>query len=222
MKEPTIKIGTKLTLLFKIPGVEPEEYYCKVIDINEDYLIIDYPVHKQTGKTKFFQIGASFKADFVGDDEAFYQFQATVAARVKVIVPALALSKPKPEDMERIQRRQFVRVDATADVAVHRQNEDGEAFTTVTSDVSGGGLSLIVPREGLLKMNEMINVWLVLGFRSGKFHYIETAAQVVFLQMRNGIHTASLKFVALKPKEQQLIISYCFEKQREMRKKELS
>lgn len=222
MKGPMIKIGTKLGLTFKEPGLQADEYYCKVVDINDNYLLIDYPVHKQTGKTKFFQIGASFKVDFVGDDEAVYQFQTTLADRVKMNVPALALCKPELEDIERIQRRQFVRVDATIDAAIHRQNEDKEAFTTVTSDISGGGLSLIVPREDLLDIHEVINVWLVLSFSSGKYHYIQTAGQVVFLQLRNGIHTASIKFLGLKPTDQQLVISYCFEKQREMRKKELS
>lgn len=220
LEKPVIKIGTKLSL--KELGLQSEEYYCKVVDIDDNYLIIDYPIHKQTAKTKFFQIGDTFKVDFVGDDEVVYQFQTKLAERIKLHAPVLALYKPDPEDIERIQRRRFVRVSATVDVAVHPESGDKEAFTTVTADISGGGLSIILPGDNLLEINELINVWLVLGMNSGEFHYIQTAAEVVFLEMRDGIRTASIKFLELEPLDQQSIIGFCFEKQREMRKKELS
>lgn len=222
MKGISIKVGTKVSLILNEPGKSKEEYYSKIIDMKENYIILDNPVHKATRKTIYFPVGTFFNLSFVGDDQAVYEFSSKIAARLKLKFPALAVPMPKLEDLHRIQRREFVRVDAIVDVAVHRKDKYNRAFTTVTSDISGGGLSLILPKKESLEMDEVVDIWLSLGFISGTYHYIHTSAKVVFIQSKDGIRSASVKFESIKTQEQQLIVSYCFEKQREMRKKEYS
>lgn len=216
------KVGSKIDIVYREPGREPEEYYSKIIDSNEHYLIIDYPVNRKTKKTAFFSIGASFVGSLTAEDKAVYQFPVKVAARVKVNFPAIAIWKPEKDRIERIQRRQFVRLDTSLDISLNIKGHPEDRFTSITSDISGGGLSFILPGQRELDAGEIIELWLVLGFQSGKIHYVHTTAEIVFVQEKNGIRSASVKFLTLKPKEQQLIISFCFEKQREMRKKELS
>jgi c-di-GMP-binding flagellar brake protein YcgR len=219
MNQP-FKIGLSLTLTYVQQGKEDETYHCKLVDENENYLIIDYPVHEKTKKTKFFPAGTVLKASFVGGDQAIYQFTTKIASRVKRTVPAIAIPKPDPLEIKRIQRRQFVRIDTTLDIAIQREGMNG--FATVTSDISGGGLSFIVPKGEKLDRGETIHILIVLYFQSGKFVYINVPSEIVFIQEKNRIRTCSVRFLKLNSKDRQRIISFCFEKQREMRKKELS
>lgn len=219
MKETGLNVGMKLALSLEHKEKGREVYTSKVLDMVEERLVIDYPVNRTTNKTVFIPVGSTLKASFIGKDQVVYQFTTKIVAKANYRLPALVIEKPEKEDLKRIQRREFVRVETAVDVAVHQEN--GE-FTTVTTDISGGGLSLVVPKKHSVEMDEVVEVWLVLNFSTGKIHYIRTSAQVVFLKERNGVKTASFKFLSIKPKDQQLIISYCFEKQREMRKKELS
>lgn len=218
-----MKIGTILTLEYKLPGKELEKYHCKIIDRTDSELIIDYPVHRLTKKTTFFSIGSSFTASYVGDENAVYQFSTKIIRRVKTNnVPGIAVSIPDITEIIRIQRREFVRVEAAIDVAVHSKEQNFSPFTSVTSDISGGGLSIIVNDQSQFKLGEELDIWLALPLIAGKIEYIHSSAQIVFIQSKNKINTISVKFLSLKQQEQQKIISYCFERQREARKKELS
>lgn len=217
-----MKIGTILTLEYKLPGKELEKYHCKIIDRTENELIIDYPVHALTKKTTFFSIGSSFIASYVGDENAVYQFSTKIIRRVKTNVPGIAVSIPGITEITRIQRREFVRVEVAIDVAVHSKEQTFSPFTSVTSDISGGGLSIIVNDQSQFKLGEELDIWLALPLIAGRIEYIHSSAQIVFIQSKNKINTISVKFLSLKQQEQQKIISYCFERQREARKKELS
>lgn len=221
MNDIKMKIGTRLTLIWKEPGKERVEYYSKILDSTDEHLIIDYPIHKRTRRAKYFPVGTIFKVNFVGTDDAIYEFTADIVAKVKLEMPAIAIMKPNKDEVERIQRREFVRIDTSVDVAVHQQSKN-HAFTTVTNDISGGGASIVVPKSEKLEEDEIVELWFVLPFRSGKYQYVRTASQVVFVREIGGVTLASFQFKSLNQKDQQLIISFCFEKQREMRKKEMS
>ncbi len=217
-----MKIGTILNLEYKLPGKEPEKYHCKIIDRTDNEFIIDYPVHTITKKTTFFSIGSSFTASYVGDENAIYQFPAKFKRKVILNIPGIAVSIPNKTEIIRIQRREFVRVDAAIDVAVHSKNRTFSPFTSVTSDISGGGLSIIVNEQSKFKLGEKLDIWLALPLIEGRIEYIHSTAQIIFIQSKNKLNTISVKFLSLKQQEQQKMISYCFEKQREVRKKELS
>lgn len=215
-----MKIGRLLTLEYKKSGQDLEEYHCKIIDKNEQYLIIDYPIHKKTKKTAFFPVGTFFSASYLGDDKAVYQFRTNIVKRVKLNVPAIAITLPKKEEISRIQRREFVRINATVDIAVHSPDQSFKPFTTVTLDISGGGLSVVMPNRIDLEMGEILDIWLALGFKTGEYDYPKMRAQVVFTNNRNNVNTSSIQFLSINQKDQQMIVRYSFEKQREARKKE--
>lgn len=217
-----MNVGTNLTLEYKQPGKELERYSCKIIDRTDEELIIDYPIHTTTKKTVFFSVGSTFSASYTSNDNAVIQFRTEIIRKVKLNIPGIAITLPEMEEMKRIQRREFVRIDATLDVAVHSRNRTFEPFTTMTTDISGGGLSLITSDNSPFNLGDVLDLWLVLYNKTGKYQYVYSAAKIVFIQTRDKIHTLSVKFVSIDPKEQQRIIGYCFDKQREARKKELS
>jgi c-di-GMP-binding flagellar brake protein YcgR len=214
-----MKIGTVLQLLITQANKQNKKYRCKIIDKNDKYLFIDYPVDVKTKKTAFFNKGTVFDVFFIGEDEVVYHFRSRLAAKVKLNIKALAMTLP--EELKRVQRRNFVRVDAAVDIAVHSPDQLFPPFTTVTNDISGGGVSILLPKHKKLK-GKLVELWMVLPLAGGQYVYPHTKAELVFdKEGENGITIAAFKYVNIDQKMQQSIIRYCFEKQREARRKQL-
>ncbi len=197
-------------------------YYCKIIEKNDKYLIIDYPIDEKTKKTRMLPKRKLFKVNFVGKDQVVYQFTSEIVAKVKLNVPALAIKIPSPEKVERIQRREYVRVEAAVDIAIHSINHQFEPFVTVTSDISAGGLAVLVPKHIPLEIGTIVDAWFALQMSDNQFHYIYAGAEVILnREANNRINLVSLKFLSITKLNRQLIVRFCFDKQREAKKKEL-
>ncbi|RDW22032.1 flagellar brake protein [Oceanobacillus chungangensis] len=219
-----MKIGTVLHIELKNPKTNKnDKYRCKVIEMNELYLIIDYPVNEITNKTTVLPKRKHFSVSYIGEDEAVYQFNSSITSKIKLNVPALAIEYPKKENIRRIQRREFVRIETTVDVAIHSIDQAFSPFVTVTSDISGGGISIIAPNGHKLVIGDIVETWLTLQMHEDKYHYINMKTKVVFIKtLKSSIELVSLKFIELDQLSQQAIIRFCFEKQREARQKEMS
>ncbi|KIQ94609.1 putative glycosyltransferase [Anoxybacillus thermarum] len=214
-----IKIGVPLTLEPKY-SEKMEKYKCKVAEMEDGKIYVDYPIDMSTNRNAFLLDGMQLKVSFVGEDEAVYAFEAEVLGRTKRNIPLLILSYPGDQHLIRVQRRQFVRVDAIVDVAVHPLNEEFAPFTTVTSDISAGGAAIVLPNDETgLKHGMTIEIWLVLHMRSGDYHYLRFLARVVRIFEENVLK-ASLEFLEVNDVDRLALIRYSFEKQLEMRKKE--
>jgi len=220
-----MEIGTLIYLEYKKDGIsEALKFYCKIIEKNDHYLFIDYPIEEKKKKTHFFRKGTNFVATFIGKDQSVYQFSTELVSKVNLNIPALAVKLPDKEKIKRVQRREFVRVKSAVDVAVHSKNESFIPFTTVTDDISGGGISIIVPNGIDLDLDQKkeVMVWMVLRINNKNYQYYNMNAEIVHInKLKSGLQIASLKFVSITYHIQQLIIRYCFEIQREARKKEL-
>ncbi|SDQ54079.1 flagellar brake protein [Virgibacillus salinus] len=215
-----MKIGTLLNLELKQDQTgEVLKYRCKVVEKNEDYLYIDYPIEIKTNKTAFLHKGSRLSVEYVGKDQSVYKFHTEIIARVKLNVPALIIDFPRKDNIKRIQRREYVRIETAIDIAFHGSKD---SFTTVTSDISGGGLSIIVPNGKTIVEKEEASVWIVLQMHSGEFQYVTALTEVIRVkESESTASIASLKFISVTKPVRQNIVRYCFEKQREARKKEL-
>ncbi|MBA2875004.1 flagellar brake protein [Thermaerobacillus caldiproteolyticus] len=217
-----IKIGDTLTLE-STNGKEVHEYKCKVIDVFPNHVHIDYPVNMKTGKTVFLLNGMQFKASFVGKDDNLYLFDTEVTGKVRDPVPMVVLSYPGEEQLVRVQRRQYVRVEANVDVAIHPLHGEFSPFTTMTTDISAGGAAIVLPQQVQQFLPGMVvEAWLVLCMKSGDYHYLKLPAKVirVFQAECSDVYRASLQFLTMSPQERLLLIRYSFERQLELRQKE--
>lgn len=217
-----MKLGQQLTIVtVDMDSNQLKKYRSKVIEKTREYLIIDYPINLDTNKTAFLPRGTHFKASFV-ENEVVYEFRSKIVKNAKVKVPALAINYPEKDQIRKIQRRQFVRIDTAVDVSIQSVHHSFKPIVTVTSDVSGGGISIIVPREDDVQKGDHVRVMLVLPMHSGRYRYIKADAEVVLIRsISNGVVVSSLKFTSIEKDAQQSIVQFCFEKQREARKKEL-
>ncbi|WP_160911988.1 flagellar brake protein [Halobacillus litoralis] len=208
-----LKVGTPLTLELKKSEVDEVDHYkCKLVDFEDSKIYIDYPVHTKTGRTGFFLDGTQFQASFVGQDQSVYWFKTEVISREKRNIPVIGLFFPGLEELNRVQRRQYVRVDASVDVAVEK---DDRSFSTITNDISGGGVMVVQTRSEKLAEEEKIDMTLVLPMNGGETHYVFAKGQVIRVipSKDSQPERVSIEFIDIHEKDRQLIIKYCFEQQ---------
>lgn len=218
-----MKLGQFLDLEIKDPiTLELRTFRSKIIDKDEDFIYITYPVEKRQGKTTYFPPGTHFRISYVGSDEIIYQFSGEIQNKRKKPIPALGIAIPANDELKQIQRRKFARVKIVADVAVHADDHSFPPFTTVTTDFSGGGLAFIIPENNEIHETP-VSLWLALKFQQ-KMNYLKISGDIVRVtdDGENHIRTASVAFKHLTRKEEQTIIGFCFEQQRIARRKELT
>lgn len=217
-----MKIGTEINLTGQWRNEEdPFNYRCNIIDMEQDVLYIDYPVNIETSRTVFLPLNEPFYVSFI-KGTAVYQFESEVVERVKKVVPALKITVPSKEKFRKIQRRSYVRVETTADISIHCPEESFSPFTTVTKDLSGGGARLVIPNS--LSNVQFIDdqkllVYLVLRFSPEQYEYIETSARVVRINDAVNPLEVSIAFQLENRHDEEKIIQYCFQVQREARQK---
>ncbi|SDO95144.1 flagellar brake protein [Halobacillus aidingensis] len=216
-----LKVGTPLTLELKKSEVDEVDHYkCKLVDFEDSKIYIDYPVHTKTGRTGFFLDGTQFQASFVGQDQSVYWFKTEVVAREKRNIPVIALFFPGLEELNRVQRRKYVRVNASVDVAIEW---DTCSFPTITNDISGGGVMVVQSPSNKLEEENKIDLTLVLPMNTGETHYVFAIGKVIRVipAKVSQPERVSIEFIEIHEKDRQLIIKYCFEQQMQSRMRAL-
>ncbi|MER2089629.1 MAG: flagellar brake domain-containing protein [Sporosarcina sp.] len=208
-----LSIGT-IIVIDKDFTKDSEKFKSKVVDMSEGFVMIDYPTHIETGRTAFFIDGTQLIVNFTDSKKMSYTFRTEVGGRLNKGIPMLKLTYPGDDQLIKIQRRQFVRVDTAIDIAVER---NGRFSQYVAADLSAGGVALLLPKESSLTAEEVLSLTIVLPFNNQEIKYIKAVAQVVRVWEKEGRMIASLKFEDLNPFERQSIIRFCFERQLQMR-----
>lgn len=212
-----IKAGTTLQLE-PIHNDTFERYRCRVVEIGEEGLYIDYPIHTKTEKAVFLIDGTQLKASFIVNEQTVLMFETEVKGRKLSKIPMIHIHYPGEEGLEKVQRRQFVRVEANTDISI-KINEG--YFPTITEDISAGGCAVLV-REGMdLKSGSNISTTIVLPMQTGENQYVEIEGKVIRVWEKSHKKIASVEFVHLTENQRQLILRFCFERQLNLRKKGL-
>ncbi|WP_280768248.1 flagellar brake protein [Salipaludibacillus daqingensis] len=215
-----IKIGNIIHLELNNPDEEKKRFKSKILDHDNGQVFIDYPVDQKTKKPSFFLEGTEVRVWFMGKDQAIYLFQTEVVGKYEKKFPMLVLKDPGKEEYIRIQRRQYVRVDTNIDVAVYSSINKFTPFTTVTADVSGGGMALVLPEDHSISSEDIITTWLALPYQSGEMNYLEVRARAIRIFKERGRIKGSFEFVDTGELDRQKIVRYCFERQLALKKKE--
>ncbi|KAB2338962.1 pilus assembly protein PilZ [Cytobacillus depressus] len=214
-----LKIGD---VLFLEPSYSNkiEKYKCKVVEMGNKYIYIDYPINLNTDRTVFLIDGTLLKGTFVTGDGTVYLFECEVLRKVKANIPMIIISYPGDEQLDKIQRRQFVRVETAVDVAVRPINGEFVPFVTVTDDISAGGAALISDKSKRLAQNIIIHNWFVLPMQNGETHYLKLKGKVVrIVELNKTKSIISIQFIDITPLERQLLLRFCFDRQLAYKKK---
>lgn len=202
---------------------EAQRYRCRLVDRVNNLFYIDYPINEKTKKQDIFPNGTKFRAWFIGKDQAIYLFETEVVEHKRAQIPMLVLIDPGKTKYIRIQRRQYVRVDTAIDVAVHPIESEFDPFITITADISGGGMAILLPNCHSMVEKQEINCWLCLHMQSGEIKYINVHSKIVRIKRtkESSREKASIQFLTIAETDRQLIVRYCFERQLYLKKKGL-
>ncbi|WP_201713338.1 flagellar brake protein [Rossellomorea arthrocnemi] len=212
-----IKAGTTLQLE-PIHNDTFDLYRCRVVELSQEGIYIDYPIHTKTEKAIFLIDGTQLKASFTINEQTVLMFETEVMGRKLSKIPMIHLHYPGDEGLVKVQRRQFVRVEANTDISL-KINE--RFYPTITEDLSAGGCAVVV-REGMdIESGTKLSTIIVLPMQTGECQYVEIAGKVIRVWEKEHKLIASIEFVHLSENQRQLILRYCFERQLDLRKKGL-
>lgn len=207
-----LKVNQKVEVEFK-SNKYPDIYLSKVADFVDAGIVI----------TGLYQHGtplAAKKGDKINvyftTDRAAYEFESVVLQRIKK--PIYFILIEEPEELKRIQRRDYFRLELDGIVKVHKEKKDGSIIKKEAHliDISGGGVQIKAKQDfaegdlikisfrNLLNMNELIKGEIVRKTKDD------------FETYRYGI-----KFIDINPGEREKIIQWIFNLQRQLRKKGL-
>ncbi|MGP4071957.1 flagellar brake protein [Piscibacillus sp. B03] len=216
------KVGMKLTIETFKDGESEGRFQCRIVETTEHYLCIDYPVNEQTGRTTLLLDGSEFNVSYIGDDGNVYQFTSEIKGRKKLKIPVLLMLKPSKYELQKIQRREYVRVDVSLDVAIKPKSSDLPPLITRTLDISGGGLAVVDDEKHKgYKPGDVMEATIVLPYNSNHYSYFIADVELIRLIEAKNQEPAKItyQFLKLNEKQRDQIIKYCFEKQLEQRRK---
>ena len=133
-----------------------------------------------------------------------------LAARLQ---PEPLLRLAPPERVERVQRREWVRLDVRLPVRLERPGNPPEVLEVRTLDISGGGLRLLSPRP--LRPGELVR--LQIAFPGG--WEVRATGRVVRAEaVEREQHEAGVEFVEIDPRLQDRIAGFILAEQARRRR----
>ncbi|AMK72763.1 MULTISPECIES: cyclic di-GMP receptor DgrA [Bacillus] len=212
-----IEIG-ETVLLEYIEENELKKAKSKAVSIENNELLIAYPVDVVTGRTVILHNDMEVMVEFVGKDEVPYRFISRIKGKVKDKLQMICLEVPPREKMKRIQRRQYVRTDAVLDVQIQPGNE--EEIRTLSYNISAGGIAVVLADGLSFQSGESLRLIIRLP-EEEHTRQIETEAVVrrIFNDPKSGKRKMTLEYSEIAAGDQQALLQYCIRRQLNKRRK---
>ncbi|MBU8569153.1 cyclic di-GMP receptor DgrA [Bacillus subtilis] len=212
-----IEIGENVLLEY-IEENELKKAKSKAVSIENNELLIAYPVDVVTGRTVILHNDMEVTVEFVGKDEVPYRFISRIKGKVKDKLQMICLEVPPREKMKRIQRRQYVRTDAVLDVQIQPGNE--EEFRTLSYNISAGGIAVVLADGLSFQSGESLRLIIRLP-EEEHTRQIETEAVVgrIFNDPKSGKRKMTLEYSEIAAGDQQALLQYCIRRQLNKRRK---
>ncbi|AIC98688.1 cyclic di-GMP receptor DgrA [Bacillus subtilis] len=212
-----IEIGENVLLEY-IEENELKKAKSKAVSIENNELLIAYPVDIVTGRTVILHNDMEVTVEFVGKDEVPYRFTSRIKGKVKDKLQMICLEVPPREKMKRIQRRQYVRTDAVLDVQIQPGNE--EEIRTLSYNISAGGIAVVLADGLSFQSGESLRLIIRLP-EEEHTRQIETEAVVrrIFNDPKSEKRKMTLEYSEIAAGDQQALLQYCIRRQLNKRRK---
>lgn len=230
MANTIFKINSNIEIEIK-HGPYAGTYSSRIEEIKDDALEIAIP--SKQGHLLPLHEGTWFMGKFA-QGGSLYIFKAKIKhVALHQNVPAWIIGKPAVID--KIQRREFVRMDVRLPVLIkiHLENEkilsiegkkysakelEGKEWKANTKDISGSGAKIITN----LPIPEDVNLSLTFELpESGVFYTLATVKRTELVNTELGIYWVGVHFIGLTEREKDKIVRFIFKKQAELRKRSL-
>lgn len=184
---------------------QKDVFSSRVEDIRRDSIIVAAPYKK--GSLVPVPVGKDVLIR-VGKDGTYYLFHTKVTARTGGQQPVLQLSIPFK--ISKIQMRSWVRVDVNLPTQYRLLESEDEFIKSTTTDVSGGGICMLVDNE----IEKDILLELNIAFPDN--FILKTKGIVCRCLNENKIIRLGVCFQEINERHQERIVNFVFKKQREI------
>ncbi|MFB5265991.1 flagellar brake protein [Paenibacillus enshidis] len=193
------------------------DYRARIMDMKEDNYLVEIPINVDTGKMKMLHLGDELSVVFVNENGLRHYFNSHVTGFEKDRVQLIHIRKPLEHEITKVQRRSYLRVPASLEIAVQSQ-EHAIHFITHTIDVGGGGVSFNARPEAVLQSGWSLKCWLLVPYKNGTREHVRFEAEIVRIVVQeNGTSQVMAAYKKIPDLERQKVIRYCFEQQLEHR-----
>ncbi|MFS0656504.1 flagellar brake protein [Bacillus sp. 179-C3.3 HS] len=206
-----LQIGDAITIEYVNENKEVKTVKSKVLENNDDSICIHYPADKETGRTIYLNQHTEITVFFYDENQVPYKCASEVIGKKKVDIPMIMISIPPKEEMIRLQRREYLRVDALINVHI---KQDQASFETLIVNISAGGIAIVVPEGVSFKEYGDVIAEFQLQLKEQLLH-IKAVAEVnrVYKDEVSGKTRAIMEFTEITNDQQQHIMKYCFQQQ---------
>ncbi|PRX33653.1 c-di-GMP-binding flagellar brake protein YcgR [Orenia metallireducens] len=229
-KRPQLKLNQRVRIKIE-DGPYKGEYGSKILDFDDKTIEIELPFDEDNRPLSI-KKKTPLKIIFTGAT-ALYQMESKVKKRKKK--PVYSLVVLNSSEVERIQRRRFVRISVQEEIEYRvvaycdikekqEYNDYSEEFNkALAADISGGGLMIVIKGANNFEIGQVLEL---------KIDFIELSisllnGEIVRVEERKEDGTDKIttvygvKFVDISTELREEIIEWVFAKQRELRKKGL-
>jgi c-di-GMP-binding flagellar brake protein YcgR len=180
------------------------------------------------GKVFPVQIGTAMNLYFLNKKDAainLYKFSAVVKSR-EMSGNLLLLRVEQQSEIEKVQRRMFFRLDCSIQVQYRQvdsikteHNEDIAFKSTITDNISGGGLSMKL--EEKIDTDSLLECEIFTSHNK-KVRFFSRVIRCEKIDMEGkSKYKVAIKYVKITEKDREAIVRYIFNEQRRLRKKGL-
>lgn len=199
--------------LIALEGEYEGHYRTRIEEVGERLLSVGAPFER--GELVPLREGTKVKLIF-WDKAAVYSFEGKIMQRIAVPVPIFILELP--DTVEKVQRRDFVRVAALFPVTFRMVTREGlsDLYQATMVDLSGGGMCFSTQER--VENKSLLYVHLTLP--NGELQTPVRVCRVVNIEDTKR-YNVSVQFHEISERERDKIIRCVFDIQRAMRKKGL-
>ena len=207
--EKALVIGQRVEIF---PFEAERGYSSRIEDITDDRIMVAMPMDEK--HRPVIPAPGEHLMCKAGGKGTSYRFFAIYKDKGRDPIPVLFISRP--DVVEKVQNREFVRVQVTRPVVLRAIGDDGavgEMILTTTNDLSGGGVGVVHNAPLPLDSNvtvEMENI--------PNIELLKTLGRVVRCDevdvAGKKIYKIGIKFLELSRMDQNKLIKYIFELQR--------
>ncbi len=195
----------------------------RIADTDGDVVAIELPTGDETGRPGAFVPGSKWMAWYIGSDGARYDFHTEILGRRSENIPLLLIRIPDKQQISRTQRRHFLRVQTSVEIAVKTKDKvRNYHFLAKTLDLSGGGMAFSCPDTYKLMEKDKLTIWIALPSKAGTVGHAVAEAEIIRIMppKESGQHQwVSVKFTNISETDRAKVIRACYERQLDMRKK---
>lgn len=197
---------------------EHKEYKSRIADTDDDSFLIEVPMQQGNSRLKRLFFGEELSISYMNESGVRHYFNTYVTGFEEDVVRLVRIRKPLPDEISKIQRRSFLRVHASLELAI--QCEDLTRAVVLTEDIGGGGLSVYIEPDVKVQEEQKLKCWLLVPYRNGSIDHVQFEAEVVRIKkLETGRELGMLKFSQITDSERQKVIKFCFERQLDYRMK---